>query len=157
MDSHIVEQFIIGQDNRIIYSVCPHRNRYPFKKGSELKNYLKNECPVWKDDPEELYTVNFIVVALLSTFKSQDLIKEGNICLTKQLTKVLKLKSGSVKINGLRILALFHLEHREYFINHFTYKLPFWCLNEHRGPIDALLKEYNNQAYEMHYTACKWH
>lgn len=59
----------------LTYEFCPCRNQYSFKSGkNELLSYLRN-CKGWSEDPEGVYTINYIFTVLFANWKWKNLIR----------------------------------------------------------------------------------
>jgi len=56
------------------YTPCCCNEKFPFKTNSTLPKYLEKECLGWTVDPCNLYTLNYILIILLTNLKYKGLL-----------------------------------------------------------------------------------
>jgi hypothetical protein len=63
---------------KLTYKFCPCRNQYFFKEGNnELLLYLRGHCKGWSENPEGVYTVNYIITVLFANWERKGLIRHN--------------------------------------------------------------------------------
>ena len=119
-------------------SICPHEERYVFKKDTPLKRYFETKCNGVKIDIEGKYTINYIVVVFLANWVELGRCDNHFVWPTKRMRKALKIKSIPFSLSWLRGLVLFQLEAeleqlcftqlcQKYSILG-NYRFPLWCV-----------------------------
>lgn len=127
------------------YRVCPCRERFTFKRNSQLHAYLKHSQG-WVEDPKNKYTLNYIIVNLLVIAKERNFIfnpeltVNATIFCDDELQKAIGYTCFLLK--EIRQIVLAHVE-----LGDFTYydAPPFLCVNE------SLLKSIFEPYYERRY------
>lgn len=121
--------------------ICDHQQKYKFQEWSLLKNYLQTECPGWVEDPNDEYTLNYVLVLLFSVVYVKGLFDEKNIFRIQcdlGLSKVFN--RSAVYIIEIRFLVKRHLIHNEPpFKKGDSY--PFLCVPEPREYVKRLFPE----------------
>jgi len=110
--------------------LCPHQDRYSFKKDSPLHSYLKT-CKGWQKDSSNRYNVNYIIFVILAEVKTQNrLIRDFKdnfyILSDSSLKQALTVKIPVVGLGRLRKIVLKQMIHLEPL--GFRHSYPFWCL-----------------------------
>jgi len=86
------------------YPTCFCKRKFELGNHNALIHYLKTQCKGWTSDPQNKYTVNYIVYILLANFKSKRLFKQGSrVVCDGPLRSVFGL--SSFRINTLRSLV----------------------------------------------------
>ena len=132
-----------------ITNFCPHGNKYPFKYGTKLEEYMR-QCKGWLEDQDRKYTINYILIVLLAEIKSRRLLildaydKYYIIC-DRELQLSLGVSEPFIEITLLRKQVLSQMRHTEYRYQHERdYKIPFWCVRS----IDSVLLRIFDNLYE---------
>ena len=150
--------------NPFMCDLCPHREKYSFKPESRLQQYLQT-CTNWVQDPEQKYTVNFILLVLLSDLKSKDYITqdiysaEYFIFCHHRLQAALRTPSPILNVQKLRRHILGHLKHRESGIydidQNSKYLVPFWCVDAWEHLISKLFDNFGQNQKQLVYNQCR--
>ena len=164
---HLPFQSLIGHRShrkhigpRIHYEACPHQERYSFIPHSPLKNYLEKHCEGFVQDPEEKYTINYIVFVLLANWKARELFskEQDSVLATSYIKRAFMTTSKVIGIRGLRRRVASQLDAKaeDFYmrIDPNSYLVPLWCLTnediEYLGTIlgqsmfDMFLKFYTH-------------
>jgi len=128
-----------GTTNSLLYSVCPCREKYPFRKGSPLLTYFKENCKGFRVDPLGLYSINYLLIVLLANLKDKGLTSKrsnGSIYCDKELINIEGRKH--IHVSSLRRFIKQHLVQSEGYSPSERY--PFWCSIENGNFINSVLK-----------------
>lgn len=138
-------------EESIVVSCCPHQEKYSFKHGSKLKQYLEN-CKGWVPDPSQKYTVNYIIMVLFMDLKQKNQIfqnvynsKDYFIGCDQELQLALQSPTPLFPIEELRRKVLLHLMHNEPIFSRIynaRRRIPFWCVKELESRIAELFDDY---------------
>jgi len=148
-----IEHYSVGSSGILYYPVCPHRNRYHFKKGAPLKTFLE-QSPGWVEDSERKYTVNYLIAVLFKTLQESGHLGAYSIRTNESIRQALKTKTIFVSFSRVRALVLQQLKHNEHFIGHDCYEKPFWCLNEYRGLVSTFTRQMHPSFINNTYFHC---
>ena len=110
--------------------VCPHQDRYLFKKNSLLHPYLKT-CQGWQEDSSDRYTVNYINFVIIAEAKTKnklvrDIEDDFYILCDPPLKQALQIRIPVIGLGRLRKTVLKQMIHLEPWT--FRHWYPFWCL-----------------------------
>jgi len=110
--------------------VCPHQDRYLFKKDSLLHPYLKT-CQGWQEDSSDRYTVNYINFVIIAEAKTKnklvrDIEDDFYILCDPPLKQALQIRIPVIGLGRLRKTVLKQMIHLEPWT--FRHWYPFWCL-----------------------------
>jgi len=120
----------------IKYKICPHRERYKFMPNSSLKNYLEDHCHGFVKDPEEQYTINYIIYILLVNWGLRGLVVpcQNSVRATSYIKKAFKTTSPVIGLRGLRRRVVDQLDAaiEDFYLRMDTqsYNIPLWCVEE---------------------------
>lgn len=94
---------------------CPHQDRCRIKPDSKLKDYLENECKGFVKDPQDRYTINYVIIVLIADFEDKELFCPINTHIVL-CTPVLQNIFGKSRLDlslfrNLVREHFFHLEH----------------------------------------------
>jgi len=115
-----------GKTRIICYYPCDCQQKYSFKKNSKLLPYLQ-QCKGWIVDPQEKYTLNYVMIVLLAYLREKNLIyycEENKLHLIHPVDEICKALEWSVKlkhISEIRMhIARAHLEGFKGSLYHYT-------------------------------------
>lgn len=134
------------------YRLCPHREQYAFKRQSELKNYLINQCPGFLQSENDTYSLNYIILLLLINWIQTEELKYNLINLSGEFRNVLKtdcqfLHVSYLRKSILRQMVVSKFEERVLNFNNRWYRSPLWCLNGSRDVIEDILQSSDDYIY----------
>lgn len=61
---------------KLRYSPCSCKERFTFKTGSTLLEYLETQCLGWIPDPNNEYTLNYILIVLIANLNYKNLLSK---------------------------------------------------------------------------------
>ena len=161
-DSKTLEEY--EEQSFLIYKCCPHNFRYKFKKDSPLRKYLKTKCKGFVESPDDLYTINYIVIVLLANWGELRLVRCNLIKATTYIQKAFDTKTNHMGTNELRRriidqMECYPMESRVVKWGEPNYYYtPFWC------PSDTIVVwikyilacSYNSSKHTEFFWAKRW-
>lgn len=139
--------------DKSIYNECPHREKYSFNPRSTLRQYFES-CEGCAIDPEHKYTINYIILILLTNLKKNNWLIQNAvykadfyIVCNKELQLALRTPEPFIKLRNLRRQVLRHMEYHEKpcYANNLLerYYIPFWCVGPLEPMVSRLFENYD--------------
>lgn len=134
------------QSEAIEHWLCPHKDKYQFLPQSPLKDYLETHCEGFISDPENKYTINYIVLVLLANWGALRLILTTGkaVRATSYIKKAFATSSPVIGFTGLRrrIITQLDTKAEDSYLRQYVkaYNCPLWCLkNEELDILNSAL------------------
>lgn len=155
----------LKEEESLVFNWCPHQEKYSFHSESRLKQYLEN-CKGWVSDPNQKYTVNYILMVLFTDLKQKNYILQDAyvsgayfICCDQQLQSALQAPKPFLPIQEVRGRVLQHLQHNEPNPKHGSYaiklRVPFWCTRGFEPWIADLFDNYHQNSSVIFSRHCR--
>lgn len=113
----------------LTYNCCVHWNKYRFKPRSPLKAYVEKKCLGFEKDPQNEYTVNYLIIVLFANWKHHKLLKAKQIRATSYVKTALQVTSEYIELRDLRRLVINQLNAgvEKPLDSLYFYDMPIWC------------------------------
>lgn len=135
----------------LYYAVCPHQEAFKFQQNAPLLRYLKNHCEGFVQEPNDIYTVNYIAIVLIENWERSGVLCHDRIVTNHEIKKAFKTGSHYLYTDYLRRRIYGQLQISEVMEKHFLYSdmeiacPPLWCVSEEIREMAKCKKCYPNE------------
>ncbi len=129
-----------GSADHLVYTACPHLEKYEFCQNAPIKKYLETKCKGFVKDPKDRYTLNYIIAVLIVNWAHLKIIKHHAVKVNGYIRKALRYRLEFLFTSHLRPLVLQQLDAKierkklsvewgelTHFYMITPYRTPLWC------------------------------